>query len=144
VLVSKRVGDIVCPKPHLSIHHARPQAPVPLGKQQRHLSQARGLVAARLNGAFASLGKAGAREEMADTAIQMCRPRRRLELDNKRLAIEIQEVAMLAQKAEIEVAVMARKALLDAYGKLDDDQEWAFYTRVSKALQGDDFRSRPY
>jgi hypothetical protein len=87
---------------------------------------------------------------MADTTIQVYRPRRR---DNERLSIEIQEVAARAQKAEIEVAVMARKALLDAYGKLDDDQEWAFYTRVSKALQGDDsseaglgkyFRSRPY
>jgi hypothetical protein len=69
--------------------------------------------------------------------IQVRPPRRRQELVDECLAVEIQEVAMRAQKAEIEVAVMARKALLDAYGKLDDDQEWAFYTRVSKALQGD-------
>jgi prophage antirepressor-like protein len=59
---------------------------------------------------------------------------RRQELDNERLAIE-NNVAR--QKGEIEVANMARQALLNAYGKLDDAQEWAYHDRVSNVLRGE-------
>jgi prophage antirepressor-like protein len=59
---------------------------------------------------------------------------RRQELDNERLAIE-NNVAR--QKGEIEIANMARQALLNAYGKLDDAQEWAYHDRVSNVLRGE-------
>jgi hypothetical protein len=57
------------------------------------------------------------------------------ELENERLALENQTLLLRAQQAEIEVAVAARQALLNAYGKLDDDLEWAFYRRVSNVLR---------
>jgi prophage antirepressor-like protein len=59
---------------------------------------------------------------------------RRQELETERLAIE-NNVAR--QRGEIEVATMARQALLDAYGKLDDAQEWAYHDRVSNVLRGE-------
>jgi prophage antirepressor-like protein len=59
---------------------------------------------------------------------------RRQELDNERLAIE-NNVAR--QRGEIEIATLARQALLDAYGKLDDAQEWAYHDRVSNVLRGE-------
>jgi hypothetical protein len=61
---------------------------------------------------------------------------RRQELDNERLAIENRAAAARAQQAEVEVATLARQALLDAYGKLDDAQEWAYHDRVSNVLRG--------
>jgi hypothetical protein len=51
------------------------------------------------------------------------------------MALELQELRARAQQAEIEVAVAARQALLNAYGKLDDEDEWAFYHRVSTVLR---------
>jgi prophage antirepressor-like protein len=59
---------------------------------------------------------------------------RRQELETERLAIE-NNVAR--QRGEIEVANMARQALLNAYGKLDDAQEWAYHDRVSNVLRGE-------
>jgi prophage antirepressor-like protein len=59
---------------------------------------------------------------------------RRQELDNERLAIE-NNVAR--QRGEIEVATLARQALLNAYGALDDAQEWAYRDRVSNVLRGE-------
>jgi hypothetical protein len=51
------------------------------------------------------------------------------------MALELQELRARAQQAEIEVAVAARQALLNAYGKLDDELEWAFYRRISTVLR---------
>jgi prophage antirepressor-like protein len=58
---------------------------------------------------------------------------RRQELETDRLAIENN---IARQRGEIEIANLARQALLDAYGKLDDAQEWAYHDRVSNVLRG--------
>jgi hypothetical protein len=62
---------------------------------------------------------------------------RRQELDNERLAIENRAAAARAQQVELEVVNMARQALLAAYGKLDDAQEWAYHDRVSNVIRGE-------
>jgi prophage antirepressor-like protein len=62
---------------------------------------------------------------------------RRQELDNERLAIENRAAAAHAQQLEIENVVRARHALVDAYGKLDDAQDWAFHDRMSNVLRSD-------
>jgi prophage antirepressor-like protein len=62
---------------------------------------------------------------------------RRQELDNERLAIENRAAAARAQQAELDVVNMARQALLAAYGKLDDAQEWAYHDRMSNVIRGE-------
>jgi prophage antirepressor-like protein len=59
--------------------------------------------------------------------------KRRQELETDRLAIENN---IARQRGEIEIANLARQALLDAYGKLDDAQEWAYHDRVNNVLRG--------
>jgi hypothetical protein len=60
---------------------------------------------------------------------------RRQELETERLAIDNRAAAAQAQHLEIENVVRARQALLDAYGKLDDAQEWSFHDRMSNVIQ---------
>jgi prophage antirepressor-like protein len=62
---------------------------------------------------------------------------RRQELDNERLAIDNRAAAAHAQQLEIENVVRARQALLDAYGQLDDAQDWAFHDRMSNVLNSE-------
>jgi hypothetical protein len=64
------------------------------------------------------------------------------ELEDERVALELQELRARAQQAEIEVAVAARRALLEAYGRVNELDDWNFHHRVSNVLRRSALRPR--